>query len=90
MVNINTLRNYIFLSCRYDELGEGRASASNSDQTGTLSRLNILQYSSSFVQFIVWCFHCTFAEPVTTPLTLTSTLICWTYLAAGTFQYFTS
>ena len=38
MVNINILRSYIFLSCRYDELGEGRASASNSDQTGTLSR----------------------------------------------------
>ena len=52
MVNINILRSYILLSCRYDELGEGRASASNSDQTGTLSRLNMLQYSSSFVQFI--------------------------------------
>ena len=35
MVNINIL---MIFSCRYDELGEGRASASNSDQTGTLSR----------------------------------------------------
>ena len=26
------------LLCRYDEYGEGRTSASNSDQTGTLSR----------------------------------------------------
>ena len=34
----NIQRNHILLCCRYDELGEGRASASNSDQTGTLSR----------------------------------------------------
>ena len=34
----NIPRNHILSSCRYDELGEGRASASNSDQTGTLSR----------------------------------------------------
>ena len=34
----NPLRGEIISNPRYDELGEGRASASNSDQTGTLSR----------------------------------------------------
>ena len=31
-------REKVISNPRYDELGEGRASASNSDQTGTLSR----------------------------------------------------